>query len=765
MIDKQSMVLGNQPGRVIHSDVCIPASDANDDQVSLVQLWRVLQKRRWLVLGSLGTIVLLVTVISLILPKRYDASSQLLLDMEGQQDLGLDQLVLPIGIDLETKLETQIRIVQSDAIANSVIKELNLQNNPSFVGKGEKIDHRDFDALDLPTRTRLTSLLHKNLTVELLSKTEIMAIHFRSRDPQLAADIVNAVARNYIEHNFQTKYQATRQTSDWLAKQLDDVKKHAEVAEQDVISYQKKTGLFGTDESHNIVIDRLELQNKALSEAETERIVREAKYRIAMTANPELIANIVPESSVGVLFKQQAEAKAEYAQLIAKFGAAYPRVIQLRAQMEDLNVGIGQEIAKLIETLHAEYLAALKSEQMLQETLDKQKDAAYKMNQDAIQYGIMRREVDSSRDLYEGLLKRLKEAGILAGLRSSNINIVDVASVPVVPVEPKIALNIALAGITGLVFGIALAFIVESADSSIRTPEDVETYCVLPSLGIIPRVAGEIKGAREKLPRDRKPQLILPVTAEQSSSASAEAFRALRTAVMLSTPGAPPQVSLVTSPMMQEGKSFVSINLAVVLAQSGQKVLLVDSDMRRPAVTKYLGVPMNAGLSACLAGTEDSAAMIVEIEEIPGLSILPAGHMPPYPSEMLGSEALSGLVQGWREKFRYIVIDTPPVLAVTDAVVSARVADVVILVVRSEKTRRQSLLRTRDLLKKVRANIAGVVVNDLSFSSVDYREYYGYYYGKDHEGYYHSGEGGGADGKISGATGESGPKHFPGAHA
>jgi capsular exopolysaccharide synthesis family protein len=208
--------------------------------------------------------------------------------------------------------------------------------------------------------------------------------------------------------------------------------------------------------------------------------------------------------------------------------------------------------------------------------------------------------------------------------------------------------------------------------------------------------------------------------------------------------------------MMQEGKSFISINLAVVLAQSGQKVLLVESDMRRPAITKYLGIAANQGLSACLAGTQKSSEMIVEIKEIPGLYVLPSGRMPPYPSEMLGSQALPDLVQAWRKQFRYIVIDTPPVLAVTDAVVSARVADVVVLVVRSEKTRRQSLLRTRDLLKKARANIAGVVVNDLSFHSVDYREYYGYYYGKDHEGYYHSGNGAGSN---------PGAKHFPGAHA
>jgi polysaccharide biosynthesis transport protein len=757
MNDNQSTTITRNAelDKITFSDIFPASMESREDRVSIVHLWRVLQKRRWLVLGSLATIVLLVTAVSLSLPKRYDASSRLLLDLEGSEDLGLDQVVMPIGIDLDTKLQTQIRIVQSDTIANSVIRKLGLQNNPAFVGKQAALSRHDFDSLDLQTRAGLTNGLHKYLTVQLVPKTEIMEIHFRSRDPKLAADVANAVASTYIEHNFQTKYQATLQTSEWLTKQLDDVKKNAESAQENVIAYQQKTGLYGTDESHNIVIDRLELLNKALSEAEGDRIVKEAKYRIAMTENPELISNIAPESLLGALYKERAESRAEYAQLAAKYGSSYPRVIQLQSQLHELDSNIAQEITKVSETLRAEYRAALKSEQMLQASLDKQKNDAYKMNQDAIQYGIMRREVESSRDLYEGLLKKLKEAGILAGLKSSNINIIDQASVPVVPVEPKIPLNIALGCMGGLLFGIALAFVVENVDSSIRTPEDIETYCSLPSLGIIPSVAMNDRTAQRNLARTGPPQLILPITMEHRNSGGAEAFRALRTSLLLSSPGAPPQVILVTSAMMQEGKSFTSMNLAVVLAQTGQKVLLVDSDMRRPAVNKYLGIPMNQGLSACLAGTADSAATIVKIEEIPGLHVLSAGHMPPYPSEMLASEALPQLVQGWREQFRYIVIDTPPVLAVTDAVVSARVADVVVLVVRSEKTGRQSLLRTRDLLKKAHANIAGVVVNDLSFNSVEYRQYYGYY-GKDHQGYYHNGNGSGngngnANGNAAGA--------------
>jgi polysaccharide biosynthesis transport protein len=708
--------------------------DAQDDQLSVVQFWRVLQKRRWLVISSLAAIIVLVTAISLVLPNRYDASSRLLLDLEGSGDLGLEQMVLPMGLDMNTKLETQIRIVESDTIAISVIKELKLYQNKGFAGKF--VDSAaTFDSLSLEKRVKLVTRFHKSLNVKLVPKTQIIEIHFRSKDPNLAADVANSVANTYIEHNFQTKYKATIQTSDWLTKQLDDLKDRAQAAQESLITYQKKVGILGTDETHNIITDKLEELNKQLSAAEADRIVKEAKYRIATTENPELIANIAPESVLGALYKDRVEVRSQYAQLAVKYGSSYPRVIQLQSQLSELDYSITKEITKVGDAVHAEYKAALKSEEMLTLSFGKQKQEAYKLNEDAIQYAIMKRDVESSRDLYEGLLKKLKEAGILAGLKSSNINIVDPAGIPIEPVEPRVLLNIALGCVGGLLFGMALAFVVENVDNSVRTPQDIEVYCSLPSLGVIPTVITG-KGGHKVLSSTATRQFIQPVTVEHRNSSSAEAFRALRTSLLLSSPGAPPQVIMITSGMMQEGKSFVALNLAVVLAQTGQKTLLVDADMRRPTIHKYLGISSTEGLSACLAGTEKSEAMVVEIDSIPNLHVIPAGHMPPYPSEMLASEAMPKLLHLWREEFRYIVIDTPPILAVTDAAVCARNADVVVLIARSRKTGRQSLIRARDVLRKVRANIAGVVVNDLSFNSVEYRGYYGHY-GSDYHYYYH----------------------------
>jgi polysaccharide biosynthesis transport protein len=736
MIDNQLVITGKRDLEGFTSSEIHASTFEARDQISIVQLWRVLHKRRWLVLGSLAAVVLLVTAVSLILPKRYEASAELLLDLDGTDDLGLGQVVMPIGLDINTKLETQLRIVQSDTIAVSVIKQLGLHRNKDFFRPQGPPPAVDFESLDVQQRAKVMGLFHKSMNAQLIPKTEIVEVHFRSKDPRLAADVVNAITNTYIEHNFQTKYRATQQTSEWLTKQLDDLKKRSEAAQEKLIAYQKKTGIVGTDETHNIVIDKLEELTKALAAAEGDRIVKEAKYRIAMTENPELIANIAPESVLGALYKERAEARAQYAQWAAKYGASYPRVVQLQSQLSELDSSINQEVGKVGEAVRAEYQAAEKSEQMLQHAFEDEKQRAFNMNEAAVQYGILQKEVESSRDLYEDLLKKLQEAGILAGLKSSNINIVDAASVPSEPVAPKIPLNIGLGCIGGLLLGMVLAFVVENFDNSIRTPEDIETYGSLPSLGIIPSIVLKGKNGHRQLARTEPPQLILPVTMEQRNSGGAEAFRALRTSLLLSSPEKPPQVILVTSAMTQEGKSFTALNLAVVLAQTGEGTLLVDADMRRPAIHKYLGIAMNRGLSACLAGTQASAGVVVNIAEIPGLNVIPAGHMPPYPSEMLASNVMQQLVQGWRQNFRYIVIDTPPVLAVTDAVVCARVADAVVLIVRSEQTGRQSLIRARDVLRKVKANIAGVVVNDLSFNSVDYRQYYGYY-GDEHHGYYH----------------------------
>jgi succinoglycan biosynthesis transport protein ExoP len=698
------------------------------DQLSLLGFWRVVRKRKWVIASCLALTVTAVTIVSLIMPRKYDAVARINLDFENANSLGLDQLGLSAGSDATTKMETQIRIIGSETLAWNVVRQLRLDQKEQFTGqKLLSPANAEFEKVDDLRRAKLLKVFHNALNVQLVPKTQIIEVRFRNRDPRLAANIVNAISNAYIERSFKTKYEATMKASDWLAKQLDDLKDKTESLQTKLSDYQKKAGILGTDESHNIIMSKLDELNRQQSLAQADRIVKEARYRTALTADPELIATLVPESTLAILHRQDAEITAQYTQLSAKFGSAYPKVQQTQKQLEQVHSSIDHEVKNISKRMENEYQASLKSEQMLTAALEKQKQEAYRMNNDAVKYAIMLRDVQSSRDLYEGLLKKLKEAGITAGLKSSYVNIVDPASTPVDPAEPRVPLNIALGLLGGLLGGIAMAFVVENVDNSIRTPDDVEVQCALPSLGIIPTIEAAGKNGHKQLPAGTLVPFVLPVALSQPKSPISEAYRALRTSLLLASAGAPPKVLVITSASPGEGKTTTSCNAAIVLAQSGRKVLLVDADMRRPTSHMRFGLPNGNGLSACLAGTVATDSATLKIDVLPNLHILPAGQIPPNPSELIGSDAMRRLLESWRAEFDHIIIDSPPVLAVTDAVILATMADSVIVVARSGVTGYQSLCRARDILRKVHARIAGVVVNDLGLNSAGYADYYGHY--------------------------------------
>lgn len=701
-------------------------------------VWGVLQSRRWLILGCVAGMLVAATIISFLTAKRYDAAARILLELQNTDALGLEQMMSPLSFDMNTRLETQMRVLQSNTIAGEVVRQLRLQRTAEFAGK--HASDRDFEGLSIAARAHILEAFQRSLRVRLVPRTQIIEVRFRSRDPKLAADVANALAASFIEHNFQTKYRATVQTSTWLTQQLDDLKKRAEASQETLIAYQKKTGILGTDETHNIITAKLDELNKQLSAAEADRIVKEARYRIAQTADPELIATMVPESVLATLYKRRAEARAQYAQLGTKYGPAYPRLLQLGSQIQALDADVAEEAGKLIEQSRTEFEASAAAEKMLAESFQEQKQEAFKLNENAVQYAILRRDVESSRELYEGLLRKLKEAGILASLKSSNIQVVDPASTPVDPAVPRIALNLCLALAGGVLLGVAAAVVIENADTSIRTPEDVESQCGLPSLGIIPTIRRH-KRASAQARLGKQPE---PITIAHPGSGGTEAFRALRTSLLLSSSIAPPQVIVVTSALAGDGKSFTALNLAIVLAQANQRVLLLDADLRRPTLHNLLSLPMKGGLSACLAGTENPAAAVTEVKQVAGLHVIVAGYSPPYPAEMLASNAMRQLLERWRAEFGFIVLDTPPTLAVTDAAICASLADAVILVARSEKTGRQSLSRAREVLHRVHAKIAGAVVNDIGVDSAGYYAYYGHA-GSKHHSYYHQDDGGGEE--------------------
>src|SRR5215467_7349954 len=700
------------------------------EEVSLRELWQILRKRKGIFLVCLVAATLVAMMLSLALPFRYEGVVRLSIDFDAAGGSELDALARAGGVDSETKLQTQVNILQTDALAWDVIERLRLDQRPETVPRRFAIGPpvcmtgpgQPAEGVSPECKKELLDEFHDRLHVQSVPKTELVEIRFRCTSRELAARVANTLADLYVERSFQTKYQSAVRPTKWLSEQLDDVKKDAEAAEERFIAYQKQAGVIGTDENHNVLIERLNAINQQLVVAEANRIVHEANYRIAMSGDPESLVQIAPGSLLQVLHTEEAGLKNQYAQLTAKYGDAYPRVREVRAQLDKAAEATQLELERTRNKIKNEYQAAQKSETLLRGEFDKQKLAAYTQNQAAIQVALLKRDVDASRDLYEQLVKKLKEAGIVAGLKATNVAVIDPAGIPVSPVEPRPALNLALALMVGSLSGLALSFLREPLDTTLTPPTALADIGSLPALGIVPRLS-DGNGGRRVLPQiTRKLQRV--VALERPESMIADAYRSLRTAVLLANAEAPPKVLLITSPLPREGKSTTSVNSAVVFAQKGQRVLLVDGDMRRGDVHRLLNVVPNGGLSAALAG-EPMEQFYRRHPDLPNLTILPAGNRPPKVPDLLDSPRMRDLVSSWREGFDQVIIDAPPVIGLSDAVILATMSDLIVLVLRAQQSRRQDLLRAQEILASVDANVAGAIINDFDLKAHGYYGYYG----------------------------------------
>ena len=644
-----------------------------------------------------------------------------------------------------TELETEVLILQSDLLALQVVKELGLDRRPDFGGNTPPLP----SALDLapdplqtdPSRTSaLLSGFRGNLRVALTPNTHIIKVSFRNPDKDLTAHVVNTLTSTYTENNFKSRFDSTMQASDWLSKQLVDLQMKVETSQEKLVRYQKEHEILGIDEKQNITTQKLDELNKALTAAESVRMDKESVYRLVQSGDPDTIASSASlldaagsgtQSGSGLLESlrtKEADVKIQAAELSTQFGPSYPKVAQLNTQLKEIDAQILGETRKVAGKIRGQYMAALQRENMLHDALEKQKQEANKLNESAIQYSILKRDLETYRTLYEGLMQKMKEAGVSAGLKSNNFRIVDVARVPMVPIEPNIPRNLAFAFMLGLTSGVGLAFLLEGLDNTVRTTEQAQMISGLPPLGMIPlgsRTAREGPNAKRLVIATSKEAVEL-VTQVRPQSQMAESYRALRTSLLLSNLGAPPKVIMITSALPQEGKTTTSINCAVVLAQKGIRVLLIDADLRRPSIHKTLGMGPRSGLSNVLTGSATLQQTITRSNILPNLSILPAGTPPPNPAELLASQNMREVLEELRGQYDHIVVDTPPTLSVTDAVVLSPRADAIVLVIRSGQTTKQALRRSRDILMQVNAKVSGVLLNAVDLSSPDYYYYYEY---------------------------------------
>ncbi len=709
---------------------------------ALREYLRVLLKRKWIIIACVVGIFAVVAIASLRQTPVFDAVGRIAVNKADSNLITFKDSVPVMDYYDPTDLDTEARILQSDLLALQVIRQLNLDKRSEYGGQTTPQPNLVADPLQNDSK-RTTALLggfKGNLKVSLIPNTRIIEIHYRSTDPTLAANVVNALAATYVEQNFKTKFESTMQASDWLSKQLVDLQMKVETSQEKLVRYQKEHEIFGIDEKQNIITQKLDELNKELTSAESDRMQKEAIYRMTQTGDPDAVASAVASDPVVThadtgssplldkLYKQQADLKIQVAELSTQFGPSYPKVAQLNNQNKEIDRQIQVETRKAVDHLRGQYQTALQREAMLREALQKQKQEANRLNENAIDYTLLKRDVDSNRQLYEGLLEKLKQAGVTAGLRSNNFRIVDAARSPNGPVEPNIPRNLLFALVLGITSGVGLAFLLEGMDNTVRTTEQAQMISALPSLGMIPLGSKSRNNGNgtNRLALTSSKEVVELVTQMRPQSQMAESYRALRTSLLLSSLGAPPKVIMVTSARPQEGKTTTAINSAIVLAQKGVRVLLVDADLRRPSVHKTLGMGPRSGLSNVLTGNATLEQAIAPSPILPNLFVLAAGSPPPNPAELLASSNMKDVLNELREQFDHVVIDTPPTLSVTDAVVLSPRVDAIILVIRSGQTTKQALRRARDILMQVNAHVTGVLLNAVDLTSPDYYYYYEY---------------------------------------
>jgi succinoglycan biosynthesis transport protein ExoP len=709
---------------------------------ALREYLRVLLKRKWIIIACVVGIFAAVAIASLRQTPVFDAVGRIVVNKADSNLITFKDSVPVMDYYDPTDLDTEARILQSDLLALQVIRQLNLDKRSEYGGQTAPQPNLVADPLQNDSR-RTTALLggfKGNLKVSLIPNTRIIEIHYRSTDPTLAANVVNALTATYVEQNFKTKFESTMQASDWLSKQLVDLQMKVENSQEKLVRYQKEHEILGIDEKQNIITQKLDELNKELTSAESDRMQKEAVYRMTQTGDPNAVASAVASDPVATLagagssrlldklYQQQADLKIQIAELSTQFGPSYPKVGQLNNQNKEVDRQIQVETRKAVDQLRGQYQTALQRETMLREALQKQKQEANRLNENAIDYTLLKRDVDSNRQLYEGLLEKLKQAGVTAGLRSNNFRIVDVARPPNGPVEPNIPRNLLFAFVLGITSGVGLAFLLEGMDNTVRTTEQAQMISALPSLGMIPLGSKSRNSGNgtNRLALTSSREVVELVTQVRPQSQMAESYRALRTSLLLSSLGAPPKVIMVTSARPQEGKTTTAINSAIVLAQKGVRVLLVDADLRRPSVHKTLGMGPRSGLSNVLTGNATLEQAIAPSPILPNLFVLAAGSPPPNPAELLASSNMKDVLNELREQFDHVVIDTPPTLSVTDAVVLSPRVDAIILVIRSGQTTKQALRRARDILMQVNAHVTGVLLNAVDLTSPDYYYYYEY---------------------------------------
>jgi polysaccharide biosynthesis transport protein len=731
-----------------------------EKQIDLQEYLRVLIKRRWVIATIFTVLVLTVAVKTFTATPIYEATSRIIIEKENPNLMSIQE-VMAVDSTGTDYYQTQYQIIESRIVAREVIRQLDLENSPEFfpepkdnvlanvkrsIGEalssakawvvsllktGDDTGGADTSAEDDAfVDSGLVSDFIDRVTVSPIRNSRLVDVSVEGKDRVMATRMANSLVKAYIGQNLETKLSAAKGAVQWLGERVNDERKKVETAEKALLAYKEKYQIitdFSSD-AENITAQKLAELNAQVLDAESQRVKVETRYQqaISLDKTPEMldsIPEVLSNDLIQEIKKMEVVLFNRMSELSKKYGRNHPQMRAIDSELADLKKRKAVEARRVVNSLKNEYKLALAREESLKRALARQKTESLKLNKKAVQYGVLRREAESSRQMYELLIKRFKETSLTEEMKTGNIRIIDKAEVPEFPVKPKKKRNILLAVIVGLTLGIGTAFFLEYLDNTIKLPEDVKEHLEIPYLGPVPAMTSN--DIPDHVARDL-------VTVHSPKSAASESYRSIRTGILFSSADAAPQTIVFTSASPGEGKTITTANLGVAMANAGSRVLLLDCDMRRPRIHKIFGVDRKVGLSNILVGTASPKDAIVP-SSVENLDILPVGPIPPNPSEIISSKKMGLLLNALKKQYTRVLIDSPPISAVTDAVLLSQMADGLLLVVRAGETPRQVIQHALAQVRSVNANILGAVLNAVSVGrdSYYYYQYYYYYYGDD----------------------------------
>lgn len=720
------------------------SSNNGDDTIEIGQYIKVLRRRKWSILVCSTLFLMLALVYISQATPIYEASSKIQADPIQPNATAQDQFIMNSMVFLF--YETQYEIIQSRKVAETVVDKLNLVDEYKrkikeerlnddgeslisqakdkvkeiILGRSEGEDSTSLGITDTEIRTMLAKGIQAGINVEGGTQSQIINISYQDEDAELAANIVNAIGQSYIEFGLESRLSQIKDTAEWLTEQLEDLRKTLQLSEDRLRDFRAKQNLMDTEQQQRITNTQLQSLNTELVRAQTELSeARELYFQIKQleedNGDYRSLTKVLENNTVRDLVREQATLNRKVTELSERYGPKHPKMVAAISDLRSSEENLSREVAKIIESIKKSYKSAEAQESNIRSLIVQTKNEMQSYQGETFELTRLEREVENNRRIYESFLGKLMEADVSGDYDASNIRIIDSATVPLMPVKPRPALIVVIGLFLGGTVGVILALFKEFLGGVFRTPDQVEKELLLPSLGVTPLVKkgrGSIAASQQYINDQR--------------STFAEAINSIRTGLLFSNIDNPPKKILITSTNASEGKTTLSINLAVALAQL-DKTVLIEMDLRKPAIGRELGIASKLGVSDILSGSVNEE-VFHSVENSPNLKVLTCGNIPPNPMELISSRKFALLLEHLGEKFKFIVIDSPPTLPVSDSCVLAKFVDATILAVKSEETKISMAKEAISRLSKVNANLTGAVLTQASPQKMSY---YGEHYYQD----------------------------------